>query len=109
MFLTSGFNTAAIIKPLIPFHGAQASLGADPITFFVTPSVQCQVLQSISCRNVRVSFIPDAVARTDFAQTYPKLAEIDIIDSLSGTVVKKNKFSYEYLGQTSTNPALLNG
>jgi YD repeat-containing protein len=86
-------------------NGTQASLGADPTTFFVTPSVQSQVLQSIRCRNSRVSFLPDAVLRTDFAQTYPKLAEIDIIDSLTGTVVKKEKLSYEYFGQTGTNAA----
>lgn len=86
-------------------NGAQANLGSDPIYFSVTPSIQCQILQSIRCRNSRVSFIPDAALRTDFAQSYPKLAEIDIIDSLTGIVVKKNKLSYEYFGQTSTNPA----
>jgi YD repeat-containing protein len=84
--------------------GTQADLGADPTSFLVSPSIKSQVLQSIVCRNTRVSFIPDTILRTDVTLTYPRLAEIDIIDSLSGITVKKNRFSYEYFGQTSVNP-----
>ena len=84
--------------------GSQSSLGTDTTIFNVNPQVATEVLLSITCRNTRVSFVQNTTARTDVSTNYPSLAEIDIIDSLSSGIVKKNAFSYEYLGQTSTNP-----
>ena len=51
-------------------------------------------------------FIPDVSSRTDILGNYPRLKEIDVIDSLTGTTIKKNTFDYEHFGQTSVNPAL---
>ncbi len=82
-----------------------SSLGYDPSTYQVQPSIQTQVLQSITCRNNRVSFIPGSTLRTDVTGSYPSLQEIDVIDSLTGVTVKKVDFSYEYFGQTTTSPA----
>lgn len=85
--------------------GSQADIGSDPMGYHANPSVQMQVLQSIVCRNARVSFIPDGTARTDISGTMPRLREIDVVDSLTGNVVTRSTFGYEYFGQTATNPA----
>ena len=85
--------------------GSQPDLGSDPLTYLVSPTIQSEILQSISCRNSRVSFIPDQTLRTDVLGSYPRLKEIQVIDSLSQAVVKTSMFSYEYFGQTSSNPA----
>ena len=79
-------------------NNSQGDLGNDPTTFYVTPVVKSQVLQSIQCRNTRISFITGS--REDLVTNYPKLDEIDVIDSLTGNIVKTNKFSYEYFGPT---------
>ncbi|HEY5370683.1 MAG TPA: hypothetical protein VIJ75_16990 [Hanamia sp.] len=76
--------------------GVQADLGNDPNNYYVNPVTVSQVLQSIRCRNTRVNFIPES--REDLNTNYPGLQEIDVIDSLSGNIVKRNKFSYEYFG-----------
>lgn len=65
-------------------------------------SISAQVLQSITCRNTQVNFIPDPSGRTDIGGSYPALHEIDVIDKTSGTIVKKNTFTYEYYGQGAT-------
>jgi YD repeat-containing protein len=85
--------------------GSQQDLGSDPTSFNVNPSDSTEILQSITCRSTRVSFIPDPISRTDIVGNIPRLKEIDVVDSLTGNTVKKNQFSYEYFGQTSTNPA----
>lgn len=74
--------------------GTQADLGTDPTSFYVTPTIESQVLQSIRSRTTRVSFI--AGSREDV--NTPRLQEIDVIDSLSGSITKKNMLSYEYFG-----------
>jgi hypothetical protein len=84
----------------------EPDLGPSPIAFQSTPSVTGSILKSIVCRNNRINFVLDAAARTDVTGTYPRLREIDVIDSLTGVTVKKNRVSYEYFGQTSTSPAL---
>ncbi|HSZ31944.1 MAG TPA: hypothetical protein VK772_01465 [Puia sp.] len=86
-------------------NGNQTDLGADPLSYFVNPSVATQVLQSIQCRNARVSFVPDGTMRTDVLGTSPRLREIDVIDSITGNTVKKNVLSYEYFEQTSYKAA----
>jgi YD repeat-containing protein len=86
-------------------NGAQADIGGDPVYFGVSPNIQSKILQSVTCRNIRVSFVPNTVLRSDVQGSYPSLKEIDVIDSLTGAIVKKSTFSYEYFGQTSTNPA----
>jgi len=85
--------------------GTQGDLGPDPLSFWVTPSVSTVVLQSITSRAGRVSFIPDGTARTDITGTLPRLREIDVIDSLTGITIKKNTFSYEYFGGSGTSLA----
>jgi YD repeat-containing protein len=85
--------------------GTQSDLGTDPVVYAINPSIQTLILQSIACRNTRVSLITDATPRTDVLGTYPKLREIDFIDSLTRNMVKKNLFTYEYFGQTITNPS----
>ena len=85
-------------------QGSYPDLGTNPTSYTANPSIQAQILQSISCRTTRVSFIPDMALRTDVVGSYPRLAEIDVIDSLTGHVVKKNTFSYGYFGLTATNP-----
>jgi YD repeat-containing protein len=79
-------------------------IGYDTVSYLLSPSIQAQVLQSITCRNARVSFIASGSPRSDVAGSYPSLGEIDIRDSITGNMVRKDLFSYEYLGQTSTNP-----
>lgn len=86
--------------------GTQGSMGYDQTTYKVNPSITSEILQSITCRNSRVVFLPDGSSRTDVIGNYPCLKEIDVIDSLTGTTIKKNTFGYEYFGQTSTSPAL---
>ncbi len=86
--------------------GTQGNMGYDPTSYKVSPSITTDVLQSITCRNSRVAFIPDGSSRTDVVGSYPRLKEIDVIDSLTGTTVKKNTFGYEYFGQRVSNPAL---
>ncbi|MFT3704796.1 MAG: hypothetical protein QM802_20695 [Agriterribacter sp.] len=85
--------------------GSYNNLGADPIDYTVTPSVQTQILQSIVCRTTQVNFTADGSLRTDVLGTYPRLKEIDVVDRITNTTIKKNTFLYEYFGQTSTNPA----
>jgi hypothetical protein len=82
--------------------GLQADLGSGAVSFAAYPTTTMQVLQSIQCRNSRVSFIVDTAARTDIIANMPRLREIDVVDSLTGILVKKNTFSYEYFGQAST-------
>lgn len=86
--------------------GAQADIGPDSLGYNSSPSISSQLLQSIQCRNYRIQFVLDTAVRTDISGNYPRLREIDVIDSLTGTTVKKNTFSYEYFGQTSVSPAL---
>jgi hypothetical protein len=82
--------------------GSQADLGSGPVSYAAYPTTTMQVLQSIQCRNTRVSFIVDSTARTDIIANMPRLREIDVIDSLTGNLVKKNTLSYEYFGLAST-------
>ncbi|HET6256663.1 MAG TPA: hypothetical protein VFE32_21490 [Puia sp.] len=84
----------------------QPDLGYDPNEYLVHPSITTQILQSIVCRNGRVSFIPDPAGRTDISGTLPRLREIVVIDSLTGDTVKKNLFSYKYFGLSTVNPTL---
>ncbi len=84
----------------------QPDLGYDPNEYLVDPSVSTKVLQSIVCRNSRVSFIPDPAGRTDINGTLPRLREIVVIDSLTGDTVKKNLLSYKYFGVSTVNPTL---
>lgn len=84
--------------------GSYPDLGSNPTSYTANPSIQAQVLQSITCRTTRVSFIPDGTLRTDVIGSYPRLREIDVIDSLTGHLVKKNTFSYGYFGLTASNP-----
>ncbi|HET6255226.1 MAG TPA: hypothetical protein VFE32_14190 [Puia sp.] len=84
--------------------GTQPDIGNDPIKFLPGPSITTQVLTSIICRNSRISFIPDAAGRTDINGTLPRLREIDVIDSVTGTTVKKDYFSYKYFGLSTVNP-----
>jgi hypothetical protein len=84
----------------------QPDLGYDPNEYLVHPSVTTQVLQSIVCRNGRVSFIPDPAGRTDINGTLPRLREIVVIDSLTGDTVKKNFLAYKYFGLSTVNPTL---
>jgi YD repeat-containing protein len=81
----------------------QSDLGAST-DFLMTPTIQTKILQSISCRNVTVNFVPDPQLRTDVLGNSPKLEEIDVIDNLTGTVVRKNAFTYDYfIGQNGSN------
>jgi len=81
----------------------QSDLGPST-DFLMTPTIQTKILQSITCRNVSVNFIPDAQLRTDILGNSPRLKEIDVIDNISGTVVRKNAFTYDYfLGQNGSN------
>ncbi|HEV3411441.1 MAG TPA: hypothetical protein VG101_03140 [Puia sp.] len=82
----------------------QSDLGYDPNQYLPFPSITTQVLQSIVCRNSRVSFVLDPVARTDVNGTLPRLREIDVIDSLTSDTVKRNFMSYRYFGASSLNP-----
>ena len=82
-----------------------SDLGANSVGYQSGPSISTAILQSIQCRNYRVSFVLDTAARTDVSGNYPRLREIAVIDSLTGDTVKKNKLSYEYFSQTATNPA----
>jgi YD repeat-containing protein len=84
----------------------QPDLGYDPNEYLVHPSITTQVLQSIVCRNSRISFIPDPAGRTDINGTLPRLREIVVLDSLTGDTVKKNFLSYKYFGLSTVNPAL---
>jgi YD repeat-containing protein len=86
--------------------GAQGDWGYDPCAFPIAPSIQSQTLQSIRCRNSRIVFVPDGTSRTDVIGNYPRLKEIDVIDSVTGSTVKKNIFFYEYFGQRVVNPTL---
>ncbi len=86
--------------------GTQASLGYDPTAYYVSPKINSLNLSSITCRNSRVAFQTDPSGRTDVVGSYPRLKEIDVIDSLTGNTVKKNMFSYEYFGQRVVSPAL---
>ncbi len=86
--------------------GGAGDIGSGPAAFQAGPSITTSILQSIQCRNNRISFVLDTAARTDVSGSYPRLREIDVVDSLTGSVTKKNRFSYEYFGQTSTSPAL---
>ncbi len=70
----------------------------------ILPTNSYPYLQNIRCRNSRISFIPDPVLRTDEKTNGPKLREIDVIDSISGKIVKKNFLSFEYLNQTTSSP-----
>jgi hypothetical protein len=99
-------SSASYQTSYVSSTGTQNDLGSDPTSFLVSPTIQTQILQSIQCRNSRVSFVPDGSLRTDVQGSSPRLREIDVIDSLSGNLVKKNTLSYEYFGQTSTNPTL---
>lgn len=72
------------------------------LTDSISAIMHTPVLQSITCRNVQVNFIPDATARTDVQGTFPSLHEIDVIDAVSGNTIKKCVLSYEYLGQNGT-------
>jgi hypothetical protein len=83
-----------------------SDIGSSPVTYRAGPSISTSILQSIQCRNNRISFVLDTAARTDISGNYPRLREIDVIDSLTGNIVKKDIFSYEYFGQTSISPAL---
>jgi YD repeat-containing protein len=87
-------------------HNGSPDLGYDPNKYEVEPSLTTQVLQSIVCRNSRVSFIPDATGRTDINGTLPRLREIVVIDSLTGDTVKKDFLSYKYFGLSTVNPKL---
>jgi len=80
-----------------------ADMGYDTVSYYVQPSIQTQILQSVTCRNTRVSFIGNTL-RPDVLGNYPYLQEIDVVDSLTGATVKKDLFSYEYFGQTTSNP-----
>src|ERR1700677_3715655 len=84
----------------------QPNLGYDPNEYLVHPSITTQVLQSIVCRNSRISFIPDPAGRTDINGTLPRLREIVVLDSLTGDTVKKNFLSYKYFGLSTVNPTL---
>ncbi len=86
--------------------GSQSSLGYDPTAYHVSPKVTSLILSSITCRNSRVMFHADSISRTDIVGSYPRLKEIDVVDSLTGSTVKKNMFSYEYFGQRVVNPVL---
>jgi hypothetical protein len=74
-----------------------ADMGYDTVSYYVQPSIQTQILQSVTCRNTRVSFIGNTL-RPDVLGNYPYLQEIDVVDSLTGATVKKDLFSYEYFG-----------
>lgn len=84
--------------------GSQASLGNDPEFYAVSPNVQSQVLQSIQCRTTTVNFVPNSTLRADVYGSYPSLQEIDVYDNITGNLVKKSSFSYEYFGSSGSNP-----
>jgi hypothetical protein len=81
-------------------------LGPDTATYQTGPVLQGQILNSITCRNSKISFITSTTARTDVIGTYPSLGEIDVVDSITGNTVKKNLLYYENFGQTTVNPKL---
>ncbi len=68
----------------------------------MSPIIRAKVLQSISCRTTQVNFVPTTTARVDIDGTYPSLGEIDVMDAITGTTIRKHTFSYEYFGQTGT-------
>jgi len=81
----------------------QADLGPST-DYQMTPTIQTKILQSITCRNVIVNFIPDAQMRTDVLGSSPRLKEIDVIDNSTGKLIRKNTFNYDYfLGNSATN------
>ena len=83
--------------------GSQADLGYDTTSYKLLPSIQAQVLQSITWRNARINFVATSL-RTDVIGSYPSLQEIEVIDSVTANTVRKHLFAYEYFGQTATNP-----
>jgi len=104
------YGTYTWQQPLVSYQNAYtlstssgvSDMGYDTTHYYIQPSIQTQVLQSITCRNTRINFVNGP--RTDVLGTYPALQEIDVIDSITGNMVGKNLFSYEYFGQTTTNP-----
>lgn len=85
--------------------GSQEDLGFDPEFYAVSPNVQSQVLQSIQCRTTKVNFVPSTTLRTDLIGNYPNLQEIDVYDNVTGNLVKKSSFTYEYFGSSASSPA----
>lgn len=70
-------------------------LGAST-DFSFSPVIQSMVLQSITCRNVTVNFVPNSTARLDIIGTLPSLGEIDVIDNITGNTIKKAVFNCGY-------------
>lgn len=60
------------------------------------PVIQTKILQSITCRNVTVNFVPDAALRTDVLGSSPKLKEINVVDNITGATIVKDQLTYEY-------------
>lgn len=84
----------------------QGTYGIDPDLFTdtVLHTYSNALISNIQCRNSRVSFLPDAALRTDELLNGPRLREIDVVDSISGKLVKKHLLSYEYFNQTASSP-----
>jgi hypothetical protein len=105
--ISLNYNTYSWTQLSSPYalNYVQGTYDELPISDTNTAVTTLPLLQSITCRNVRVNFTHSAAARTDLQGNSPSLQEIDVIDSISGDTVKKASFTYGYFNQTATNPA----